>query len=369
MPMVLLFFDQPQYMLLNLALGANGGDPSATQFPINYEVDYFRVYQKTVDLEKPTVVTNIVASNISNSSCTLSWDASADNVGVVAYHIYNNGRDAGAYIGTSTSTTFTLNGLRPGANNRIYVRALDAVGNYSDFQPAPLVVKTVPSLTGTVISDMGGSWNDDPNTDAAKAFDNNPATFYDSKNANAAWVGLDLGKTHKIEKIRFAPRSTHYGRMTGGKFQASNVADFSAGVVDLYAIANPLAAGTWGEALVDHSSAYRYVRYLSPDNGFCNVAEIEFYGTAMDISGVSETLGLSFEIYPNPVSDYAYFQTNAAMVDVDLTLMNMAGQMVLKSQTKLLDGHKLDLSSVASGLYVLTISNVQHNISKRLYKK
>jgi beta-glucanase (GH16 family) len=39
-------FRQPHYLLLNLAIGANGGDPSGTGFPIKYEVDYVRVYQK-----------------------------------------------------------------------------------------------------------------------------------------------------------------------------------------------------------------------------------------------------------------------------------------------------------------------------------
>ncbi len=39
-------FRQPHYILLNLALGSNGGDPSHTQFPLKYEVDYVRVYQK-----------------------------------------------------------------------------------------------------------------------------------------------------------------------------------------------------------------------------------------------------------------------------------------------------------------------------------
>jgi beta-glucanase (GH16 family) len=39
-------FEQPQYLLLNLALGSNGGDLSGSQFPLVYEVDYVRVYQK-----------------------------------------------------------------------------------------------------------------------------------------------------------------------------------------------------------------------------------------------------------------------------------------------------------------------------------
>lgn len=38
-------FLQPHYILLNLALGAAGGDPSNSSFPIKYEVDYVRIYQ------------------------------------------------------------------------------------------------------------------------------------------------------------------------------------------------------------------------------------------------------------------------------------------------------------------------------------
>ena len=40
-------FKQKVYMILNLAIGGNnGGDPSATTFPVQYEVDYVRVFQK-----------------------------------------------------------------------------------------------------------------------------------------------------------------------------------------------------------------------------------------------------------------------------------------------------------------------------------
>jgi beta-glucanase (GH16 family) len=40
-------FQQPHYILLNLAIGGqNGGDPSNTRFPTRYEIDYVRVYQR-----------------------------------------------------------------------------------------------------------------------------------------------------------------------------------------------------------------------------------------------------------------------------------------------------------------------------------
>jgi beta-glucanase (GH16 family) len=40
-------FLQPHYIIVNLAVGGTaGGDPSKTEFPAYYEIDYIRVYQK-----------------------------------------------------------------------------------------------------------------------------------------------------------------------------------------------------------------------------------------------------------------------------------------------------------------------------------
>jgi beta-glucanase (GH16 family) len=39
-------FSQPHYILLNLAIGANGGNPDLSKLPIRFEVDYVRVYQR-----------------------------------------------------------------------------------------------------------------------------------------------------------------------------------------------------------------------------------------------------------------------------------------------------------------------------------
>lgn len=40
-------FHQPHFIILNLAIGGtNGGDPSTTEFPARFEVDYVRVYKR-----------------------------------------------------------------------------------------------------------------------------------------------------------------------------------------------------------------------------------------------------------------------------------------------------------------------------------
>ena len=43
-------FRQPHYIILNLAIGGTaGGDPSKTEFPAKFEVDYVRIYQKPIE--------------------------------------------------------------------------------------------------------------------------------------------------------------------------------------------------------------------------------------------------------------------------------------------------------------------------------
>jgi len=42
---VLKPFEQKHHLLLNLAIGSNGGNPSDTEFPLQYIIDYVRVYQ------------------------------------------------------------------------------------------------------------------------------------------------------------------------------------------------------------------------------------------------------------------------------------------------------------------------------------
>ena len=49
-------FKQPHYLLLNLALGGqHGGEPAAEAFPMKYEIDYVRVYQKDNEKEATSI--------------------------------------------------------------------------------------------------------------------------------------------------------------------------------------------------------------------------------------------------------------------------------------------------------------------------
>ncbi|MDR0574015.1 MAG: transglutaminase-like domain-containing protein [Tannerella sp.] len=65
-------------------------------------------------------------------------------------------------------------------------------------------------------------------------------------------------------------------RMYHGIFEGANQADFSDAKV-LHVI-NHIPGMFYNEVTLRTTAKYRYVRYKSPEEGYCNVSEIEFYG-------------------------------------------------------------------------------------------
>ncbi len=113
-----------------------------------------------------------------------------------------------------------------------------------------------------------------------KATDGNTTTYVDVTPGDGTYTGIDLGSGNAkvISKIRYWPRTNQESRMNGGKFQGSTTSS-SSGYTDLYTISSNPSTGQFTERTISNPTAYRYLRYLSPNNGYCNVMEIEFYGS------------------------------------------------------------------------------------------
>ena len=75
----------------------------------------------------PTAPTSLTAVPASSSAISLSWAASSDAVGVLAYHIFRDGGE----IGTSTTTTYSDQGLSASTTYAYHVVARDAANNAS----------------------------------------------------------------------------------------------------------------------------------------------------------------------------------------------------------------------------------------------
>lgn len=81
----------------------------------------------TPDTQAPSVPTELAASAVTQTTLTLNWNASSDNVGVTGYDVYQGSSN----LGTVTSTSANITGLTQGTSYSFTVRAKDEAGNVS----------------------------------------------------------------------------------------------------------------------------------------------------------------------------------------------------------------------------------------------
>ena len=81
----------------------------------------------TPDVLPPTAPLGLAATAVTQTSVTVTWSASVDNVGVAGYGLYRNGTAAGSSLVTSAS----FSGLACGSTYSVAVDAYDDAGNRS----------------------------------------------------------------------------------------------------------------------------------------------------------------------------------------------------------------------------------------------
>ena len=114
-----------------------------------------------------------------------------------------------------------------------------------------------------------------------------PAKPTDAAGGQTPVLSGSAGKSHHcppLTRIRFYPRKGFAKRMLKGRFTGSNESrtnDFST----LAEIKDLPAEGQWTEIQLPKPVRYRYIKYESPNGGWGNVAEVEFYSDQVKIPG------------------------------------------------------------------------------------
>lgn len=159
----------------------------------------------------------------------------------------------------------------------------------NEYQEQPVPEFDVPagedgSLPGAIIGTKysvdygnGDAQSTTVNT-KANVFDRKFNTYFASYDRSMTWVGLDLGEKHIITKIGYAPRSGQAERVKLAVIEGANRHDFE-DAVPIYLIPEAGTPGQMNYATVNCSRGFRYVRYVTPNDDRCNLAELAFYGT------------------------------------------------------------------------------------------
>ncbi|WP_338869014.1 Ig-like domain-containing protein [Spirosoma sp. SC4-14] len=226
-------------------------------------------------------LTSPVQSATFSAPATINFEATAnDSDGSVTKVEFYNGS---AKIGEATASPFryTWNDVDEGtyllkavATDNLYATAASAIDT--------VTVKSTDGyvkFTGTGIGSPGSYENNGKTF--AKALDGDLTTYFDGASASGQWVGLDMGIAKTVRKARIVPRTAWALRIVGGKIQGSNSPDFS-NAVDLYTFTQTPIEGFYTTARFATTGLYRYYRFLSPNNGYGNISELEFWGNPND---------------------------------------------------------------------------------------
>jgi chitinase len=134
-----------------VSFGWNGAPGNVTGAPTNCKVNGQPAdgCGAPVDTQPPSAPAGLTSPSQTTSSIALAWSASTDNVGVVAYDVFQNG--GSSPVASPTGTSATIGSLAANTSFTFTVRARDAAGN-SSAPSAALTVKTKPSTCAAVPS-------------------------------------------------------------------------------------------------------------------------------------------------------------------------------------------------------------------------
>ena len=246
---------------------------------------------------KPDIILSLGDAVCDASSVTLTISASGKDLDMfnrwgVTYSEFSDKKGGRGLKSTGVPSDGTneivINGLKDNTTYYIwgwaYTKSDDQVWT-EDYITATTAKKPDPKpakLSGTVIGSRysvdytSGSQSTTVNV-KNNVFDANFDTYFASYDRSGSWVGLDLGSKHVITKIGYSPRITQSHRVELAMIEGANNPDFS-DALPIHMIKQSAPERQMTYEQTSCSRGFRYVRYVSPNDVRCNLAELEFYG-------------------------------------------------------------------------------------------
>ena len=345
------------------------------------------------DVQAPTIPTNLIVSNETDSSFKVSWNASSDNNIVSGYEVYLDN-----VLNTTTTNNFhTITGLEKSTTYTVEVLAFDGDNNKS----AKSTPKNATTTEGTSngVTELFISEYAEPSSGNNKAIEIvnltastiNLSEYSIQKQYNGgSWVDdYDLGNTDIIpgdvfvivhadtndtkllaEKDLFGPpniNTSPYGYGSPLNFNGNDpIGLYKNGVlIDII--------GQEGNSSIHiENVTYRRKGNISKPNTTFDANEWEVlsantfdgFGSHTSTLNTSDINYNSFKIYPNPANNKVYFNTTE---NVSIKIYTILGKLIVSSEiTK--SKNNIDISELTKGVYLLKINADKQFITKKLIK-
>ncbi len=324
------------------------------------------------DTQAPTAPSNLVASNVAQTTLSLSWTASTDNVGVTGYDVFEGATNLGTVTGTSANIT----GLSPSTAYSFKVRAHDAAGNNSGF--SNIVNVTTLSNSVTYCSSKGNSTNDEF-IDRVQLGSINNLSGNNGGYADFTSLSTTLAKGSS-NTITITPKWTGsvYREAYRVWIDYNQDGDFNDSGEQVYSRSRTTASSISGSFTVPTSAlsgatrmrvSMKYNANPTPCEIF-SYGEVEDYtviisnGAGQGIAGDTDFSTAEMSIFPNPAKN----SLNISLLEAtgkEYVLFNTVGQVVGKGAF----AEKVDISALQSGIYVIEVTTENNKLRKRFVKE
>jgi len=326
---------------------------------------------------------NLIASNITGSSITLSWNAATDNIGVVSYDVYV---DAVNMFNT-TMTSFTVTALNPETNYCFTVIAKDAAGNQSPLSNQACETTTAGSTGGTAELFFSEYVEGGGNNKALEIanFTGAPVSLstYTLKLASNSNM---FGTTYTFPNIMLADNDVfvvaNSGLLAACQAQQDDVNNNITGFNGNDAIGlfkNNVLIDILGTEASGNTFGANVTLIRNPDIQFpsttYNATEwtIEAQDDCTNLGthnqntlSISQTELFKASIFPNPLKGKTlYINTSSELI---INIYDILGKQVLKIY-KDTTSNSINLSSLNQGIYFLKIQSDNQIITKKLIKQ
>ena len=338
------------------------------------------------DTTPPSVPTGLAASNVTQTTLTLSWNASSDNVGVTGYDVLQDG----TVIGSTASTSYNVTGLTASTTYAFAVKAKDAEGNVSAASSA-LNVTTQAAVVnyctasgnsvnyeyidlvqlGTINNSTGanGGYGDFTNlsttlvTGSTNTINFSPG-FPGSTYSENWKVFIDYNNDGDFADAgeEVVSGSTSNAGTSSGTFTVPAGATLGSTRMRVVMAWNttPPSCGTYSYGEVED---YTVTISATALNGFANIAN---YANGETINPDFWTLGLV--TYPNPVVSELSFNFNEFKEVKTVRIYNMNGAEMRNYHAQLAT-NSINVAKFTAGMYVLMVETERGVFETKFMKK
>ncbi|CAL2080413.1 GEVED domain-containing protein [Tenacibaculum sp. 190524A02b] len=334
----------------------------------------------SADTQAPSVPTNLSVSNVAQTTLTLNWNASSDNLGVTGYDVYQGTTK----LGTTTNTSVNITELSAGTSYIFSVRAKDAAGNISASSTAVNV--TTLSNAISYCSSQGNrsthEWIDNVELGGMKNATGDNGGYEDFTSKVATLVQGSSNEMIVSAGFKSTAYTEHWAVWIdfnqNGTFETSEkvVSGSSSSANNLRATVDVPAGANLGQTRMRVSMKYNSAQTSCEtfDDG-----EVEDYSvnivanssrtTVVAENSNAELLGneevVAIVAYPNPARNYVSVRLASKAANVSYKIVNTLGS-VVKTGTDL---NNINISKINAGVYLLKVNDGQKTITIKLIKQ